>query len=51
VISYGIKETMRLIEICKKKYDYDMRATIEDIKNGRLNATPLPARLLKPIFG
>lgn len=51
IISYGVKQVMRFMDVCEKDYDYDLRAMIRDIKNGNLKIDqPLPMRILKPIL-
>ncbi|MEM2938822.1 MAG: radical SAM protein [Candidatus Bathyarchaeia archaeon] len=51
IISYGVKQVMRFMDICEKDYDYDLRAMIRDIKYGNLKIDqPLPMRILKPIL-
>ena len=52
VISYGVKQVLKLMDICEKDYNYDLRAMIRDFRSGSLKIKrPLPVRILKPIIG
>ena len=46
ILSYAIKQGRRLIDRCKKEYDYDLKAMIEDLKSERVRATPITTRFL-----
>jgi len=50
ILSYGIKRTKKLIDQCRDDYNYDMPAMIQDIKNGEINASPLPERLIRRLL-
>jgi radical SAM superfamily enzyme YgiQ (UPF0313 family) len=51
IISYGVKQVTRFMDICEKDYDNDLRAMIRDVKYGNLKIDqPLPIRILKPIL-
>ena len=51
IISYGIKQVLRLMDICERDYNYDLRAMINDFRNGCLKIeAPLPLRILRPII-
>jgi len=51
IISYGVKQTLRFMEICEKEYGYDLKAMIRDYRSGNLKIKqPLPVRILKPLL-
>jgi len=51
IISYGIKQVLKLMDICERDYNYDLRAMINDFRNGCLKIeAPLPLRILRPII-
>lgn len=50
ISSYAIHCCRKLFRRCREDYDYDMPAMIRDIKNGEVNVTPLPLRLLSPLL-
>jgi len=51
VFSYGIKATEKMIQICERDYDYNLKAMIEDYRSGkRTMSAPLPIRLLNPLL-
>jgi len=50
ISSYAIHCCRKLFRRCREDYDYDMQAMIRDIKNGEVNVTPLPLRLLSPLL-
>jgi radical SAM superfamily enzyme YgiQ (UPF0313 family) len=51
IISYGVKQVTRFMDICEKDYDNDLRAMIRDVKYGNLKIDqPLPIRILKPML-
>lgn len=45
VFSYGIETARKLIRTCERDYDYDLPAMMQDVKEGKLRAAPLPIRL------
>jgi len=52
IISYGIKRVLKLMDICERDYNYDLKAMINDFRNGYLKIeAPLPLRILRPIIG
>lgn len=50
VFSYGISQSKKLIQKCQKDYEYNLQAMIKDIKTGKMDVTPLPARLTTPLL-
>jgi len=51
VISYGIKQVLKYMDMCERDYNYDLRAMIRDFRSGRLKVeVPLPVRILRPII-
>lgn len=50
VLYYGIKRTKELIAKCRDSYDYDMPAMIKDVRNGELQVTPVPERLIRRVL-
>ena len=48
--SYGISYMRKLFRRCREDYSYDLQGMINDIKSGRINVTPLPARFLSPLL-
>jgi len=50
IFSYAIRRAKGLIRVCERDYDYDLKAMIEDFRNGkRVISTSVPMRLLKPL--
>ncbi|MEM2454656.1 MAG: radical SAM protein [Candidatus Bathyarchaeia archaeon] len=48
IISYGIKQALKYIDICEKEYNCDIKAMIRDYKSGQQKIkTPLIARVFK----
>jgi radical SAM superfamily enzyme YgiQ (UPF0313 family) len=50
ISSYAINYCRKLFRRCREEYGYDLPAMINDIKNGEINVTPLPIRLLSPLL-
>jgi len=51
LISYGVKETKRFIQMCERDYNYDLQAMVKDFRTGRRVAPlPLPIRFLRPFL-
>lgn len=50
IVSYGIKQALKYMDICERDYNFDLRAMIKDFRSGQLRAEPLPMRILKPII-
>jgi radical SAM superfamily enzyme YgiQ (UPF0313 family) len=50
IIPYAVYYCRKLFRRCREEYDYDLPAMINDIKNGEINVTPLPVRLLSPLL-
>ncbi|MEM3479092.1 MAG: radical SAM protein [Candidatus Bathyarchaeia archaeon] len=51
IVSYGIKQVLKYMDICERDYNYDLRAMIKDFRSGSLKAEePLPIRILRPII-
>lgn len=50
VFSYGTKQCKKLIRMCEYDYGYDMLAMVRDLKSGKKDITPPPARLIKPLL-
>jgi len=51
IISYGIKQVLKLMDICERDYNYDLKTMINDFRNGYLKIeAPLPLRILRPII-
>lgn len=46
ILSYAVKQSKRLIDRCKREYDYDLKAMIEDLRTERVNAMPITTRFL-----
>jgi len=51
LFSYGTSQGKKLIQKCQKDYGNDLQTMIRDIKTGRIDVTPLPARLIRPLVG
>ena len=50
LFSYGIKQSKKLIHKCRKDYDHDLPAMIEDIRSGKTRVASLPIRLARRIL-
>jgi len=50
VISYGIKRSKELIQVCKKDYNFDLPLMIKDFKSGKVETEPFPIRLTRNIL-
>lgn len=50
IASYAMGYTKKLFRKCREEYNYDLPGMINDIKNGEINVTPLPVRLLSPLL-
>ncbi len=50
VASYAMGYAKKLIRRCREEYNYDLLGMIRDIKNGEIDVTPLPVRLLSPLM-
>ncbi|MCD6593522.1 hypothetical protein J7L00_05510, partial [Candidatus Bathyarchaeota archaeon] len=46
VLSYGIRQSERLIRICRDEYDYNLKEMIEDARKGEIKIAPLPVRFI-----
>lgn len=46
VLSYGIRQSERLIRICRDEYDYNLKEMIEDARKGEIKTAPLPVRFI-----
>ncbi|MEM3530388.1 MAG: radical SAM protein [Nitrososphaerales archaeon] len=49
IFSYGIKQSKRLIHICKKDYEYNLLAMIDDFRKRKMSAAPLPLRIAQKL--
>ncbi|MEM1515096.1 MAG: radical SAM protein [Thermoproteota archaeon] len=48
IVSYGIKQASKYMEICEKEYGYDLKAMIMDYRSGQLKVkAPLVTRVFK----
>lgn len=48
IVSYGIKQASKYMDICEKEYGYDLKAMIKDYRSGQLKVkAPLAARIFK----
>lgn len=48
--SYGIKQAMKIVRMCRDDYDYDISNMIQDIENGKKRVAPLLTRVVRPIL-
>ncbi|PVX26888.1 MAG: radical SAM protein [Candidatus Bathyarchaeum sp.] len=46
LFSYASKQAKKLIEQCKKDYNYDLAAMIRDQRNGKISLGPAPIRFI-----
>jgi len=51
VLSYAMKKAEKLIQICRKQYDCDVKAMVNDVRNGKLQITPRPIKILQRMIG
>jgi len=53
IFSYGIKQSERLIRICRDEYNYNLKEMINDARSGKISVAPLTInflyRWLKPL--
>lgn len=48
IVSYGIREASKYMDICRKEYGYDLKSMIMDYRSGRLKIkAPIIARVIK----
>jgi len=50
VISYGVKQASKLIQLCRRDYDYNLPLMIRDFRIGKIEAEPLPIRITRHII-
>ena len=48
IVSYGVRRTRKLIDRCRREYNYDLRAMVRDLRGGEA-PKPLPIRILQHI--
>ena len=46
LFSYGIKHAKKLMQQCRKDYDYDLAAMIRDERGGKIKVGPAPIRFI-----
>jgi radical SAM superfamily enzyme YgiQ (UPF0313 family) len=46
LFSYGINQAKKLMQQCKKDYDYDLAAMIKDERSGKIKVGPAPIRFI-----
>ncbi|MEM2970125.1 MAG: radical SAM protein [Candidatus Bathyarchaeia archaeon] len=51
IMSYGIKQAMKLIQICERDYDCNIPDMVRDYRNGEIEVQPLPVRLVHQVIG
>jgi len=49
LFSFGFRQVRRLIQRCRSEYANDLVSMIQDVREGRIQVTPLPVRLLSRI--
>ncbi|MEM2168979.1 MAG: radical SAM protein [Candidatus Bathyarchaeia archaeon] len=48
IVSYGVKQVSKYMDICEKEYGYDLKAMIMDYRGGQLKVkTPIVTRVFK----
>ncbi len=47
-MSYGVRRTRKLIDRCRREYNYDLRAMVRDLRGGEAPKS-LPIRILQHI--
>ncbi len=50
ILSYAVKKGMKLIQICREQYDCDVKAMVDDVRNGELEVTSKPVKILQRII-
>ncbi|MBS7614785.1 B12-binding domain-containing radical SAM protein [Candidatus Bathyarchaeota archaeon] len=50
IMSYGIKQTMKLVQICQGDYDCNIPLMVRDFRNGGIDAQPLLIRLVHQVM-
>jgi len=50
VLSYAINQARKMINVCRKQYDCDVKTMINDVRNGELQITPTPIRIIQRII-
>jgi len=41
ISSYAVKQTKKLIRLCRDEYDYNLKAVIDDARSGKISVSPL----------
>lgn len=49
-LSYGINHVKKMLDICRREYNYDLKQMINDVRSGELDVTPRPIRIINKLI-